>query len=1813
MVKFVVRLSKIIRISLVLLFVNATGLLAQTIATGPVDAGPYGKGSTIAVPLTIEDSQGKLLSDNVFKLYLSDATGSFAAEKEIGSYKGFYSTFVNGLIPANTAPGNYKVRIKSSKPAVVSAPSNEFKIENSAGIVAGIDAPTQTISTNPKTFGNCTSGRPNLRFNFNNASTAGAVVTATFTNGFNEADVKKLTFNGATTEQFTAAVTHYTIFVKAESNGIIGTQAYFLINNTQNTPFSTFGSNTVCLPLGVLEYGVEINGASGIHSNFPGYSYRIKWGDNTIENYTINQIRANNGRVQHTYIKSSCGSQITAGSQKYYNVFGIEIQLMSPFCNEIGTPVSTQAKVVTQPENRFAPPEFACINTPLTISNNSIAGENPSSATPACTNNNVVYYWYVDNVLITPQGVPLSYQPKHTFTTPGVHTIRLESESTSDCQAAPVEKKIKVQMPPKPAFILNEGAVCVSSVLAPVNTSVVDTAGGAKNTYQWIITGPSTPIYVNGTSAASEKPQFKFSKAGVYKVKLTITSSCTPVTSPEQTIIVNEEPVITANWQSNLCGKGQLLRFSNTQGNPVTTSFSGTYKEEADTYLWEISGGAFSFKEETTANSKEPVIFFEDYGTYTIKITSRNNCGVKTLTKTLTFSESPTVNAGADLIICAGNSARLNGTLSGPPVAGFSWVGGTGTFIPGRNSLNVEYLPSAAEIKAGTVQLSLTATTLIPAPCDKVVDVVVVTINPPNKIISGNSAVICTGTELNYQPIAVVEGSTISWTATGSANARGFSASGTGNIKETLSNVDAATNATVTYTIIPEANGCPGEAFTYTVTINPVPSVQAKALNEMICTGQAAGISLSSPVPGMLYTWTAEANGAVTGYKNQNTPISNASIADILVNTGTTTGTVTYTITPVNGTGCSGEPVRVVVNVTPPAVVADAGADQKLCTVTAVKLNANHAGLGTGKWTLVSGQTGVSFDSDSKPDAMISGLVSGQVYRFRWTITGPGTCNSSNDEVLINNLTALAGNTISYPGFMVCEGTTVTITGSTPVGGDGTYTYKWEASTDGSAWTAINVNNQKNLSVIVTENTFFRRTVSSGDCSIMSGMVKVDVQKGITNNTITGTNLLICVNTVPAKLEGSVPAGADGTYKYQWQQSNDGKTWSNIIAATGIEYQPQAISKLTYFRRVVTSTICTGAQQSVSNVVEVKVSNGAVAAFTWTSESACAPFNISAQNIKAQASGTGDTYQWFAGNKLIGTGITFPGYTLSNPGDVIEITLKVTSALGCGEKTFSHTFKTNSSITAQFTADKLQGCGTTIVNFNNQTLNPEGVNFEWTFGNGQRSTLKTPSAITFQARTDGKDTTYAVILKASSACATSSDTLPIKVIGQPVPRFTLSTVEGCSPLKVTFKNLTPGGSNTYTWNFGDGTPDEVYTDNRSVVHTYTTGKSRNFTVTMTVKNACGEKSQSHTIKVAPNTVQPDLVVNADQLSGCAPHTVKFFNYTVGATRYAYVFEDGSDTLRTISDDPIEHTFTKGGTYLVKLIASNCSDTVVVKKITVFPAAATAFSADVTEGCAPLNVKFTNTTTTAISYFWDFGNGSTYNGQHPPKQVFTSAKSSYTVKLITKSNYGCMDTLVMKDYIKVSSAPVIAFEVQPGEVIQYPNYKFTFKNTSTGDISSMSWDFGDGSPVSNSQNPEHSYPDTGSYNVKLIMASKFGCSSYVEKTVRITGTPGQLYVPNAFMPNSATTELRNFTAKGSGINKWHFRIFNKWGEMVWQTEKLDGNGAPGEAWDGTFNGKPAPQGVYFWEISASFKNGTEWAGMSYNNQEPKKTGPIHLIR
>ncbi|WP_449435963.1 T9SS type B sorting domain-containing protein [Pedobacter steynii] len=143
-------------------------------------------------------------------------------------------------------------------------------------------------------------------------------------------------------------------------------------------------------------------------------------------------------------------------------------------------------------------------------------------------------------------------------------------------------------------------------------------------------------------------------------------------------------------------------------------------------------------------------------------------------------------------------------------------------------------------------------------------------------------------------------------------------------------------------------------------------------------------------------------------------------------------------------------------------------------------------------------------------------------------------------------------------------------------------------------------------------------------------------------------------------------------------------------------------------------------------------------------------------------------------------------------------------------------------------------------------------------------------------------------------------------------------------------------------------------------------------------------------------------------------------------------------------------------------------------------------------------------------------------------------------------------------------------------------------------------------------PSHTYADTGTYKVTLKVINQNGCFTTSVKNVRINGVPGYLFVPNSFIPGSQSTELRQFKAKGSGIKSWRMSVFNKWGQLIWETTKLE-DGHPQEGWDGTYRNAELPQSVYYWKIDVEFINGSQWKGMAYDNSAPKRTGPIHLIR
>ena len=1766
---------------------------------GMVDGGPYATGSTISATFTIGESNCIKIG-NTFNLYLVNAAGN---EINIGTYSGFYATFVNGIIPVNTPAGTgYKLRVKSTNPALISDLSVPFEIRAGTPVKASLSSVASTISSNPVTFGSCNSTN-NTDFNFTNTSSTNQV-TASINNELNPGTPAILTYSAATTvNTFKANLAHYTIFVKATApDGTVGTQAYFLVNNLAVTAFTTSSSNTVCFPVGSFEYGVEVNKTTGIGANFPGNTYKIDWGDGTSNEYTICDITSNNNKVQHTFTKSSCGFTYTTGNQTTYNAFGINVGVYSPYCAAIGTPISTTARVVSRPINKFSAPAVACIGDRLAITNQSTAGQNPNQNSSGCTNNQVFYTWYADGVVVAADQ-PFSFIPDIVFTTRGQHKIRLSARSLGNCQPDDAEQDICVQDPPKPGFNLGNPLICLTpGTLTPTNTTVLDNiCANAVPVYTWRVS-PAAGVAFDPASAT---PQFKFTQTGVYTVTLTVQSGTCAVTTAPQKIVVNTQPQASLSPDVILCATGNYT--FNPAAGPTQTTLSGTADEITGTYNWTVSGGNYTFVAPDGPSSKYPTINFADYAAYTVTLTHINNCGTVTKTQNITLSKSPKPEITAlPSPVCYNAVIGLTGKIiDDSPNTTFEWVGNGGVFSAPDNLITT-YTPTAAERNAGAAMVILRVKTGLPAPCAQVETNLLVQILPDNTgtNITGS---ICSGKNAFHNPVSSVTGSTFSWTATNADGlATGFSPTGTGQINEVITNTNATANAVVVYTITPESNGCTGVPYTFTVTITPVPVVNAIAAQAIICGNESSGIALTSTIPNTRYIWTSTASAGITGNTSQTVPAAITAINDILSNSGTIQGTVTYSVTPVSATDCKGTVVTVTVTVDPPITVAAAGPAQTLCDQRSTVLAGNTPKPGeTGLWSIISGTPVIA--EPSNPLTAITGLTAGQTYVLRWTIKGAANCTPTYAEVTITNLLPIS-NTITSSSTEVCYGQNITITGDTPTGGNANYTYTWESSSDnGTTWNLISGQTEKDLNFQLLETLSFRRTVTSNPCSKTSNVIHIVAQPPITGNTI-ARDQTICTGKIPLPLAGSTPSGSDGHFNYQWESGTDQVNWTEISGAVFSDYSPQALTTTTYYRRKVSTQTCNGALQNISAAIKITVNPNAKAAYTFKEDNGCIPFILNVTAVPYPD--RNDTYTWYADNILIGTGISFPGYTIKNSNVNVVIKLVVTSSLGCTQEEFSHTFSTIENVVPAFTQSVKEGCGPLKVNFVNTSTSLTNATFKWDFGNGTTTTQVMPGQVTFLPDPTGKDTTYTVSLTATTSCGVTTVVNTVFVKARPVSLFSPDKTSGCSPMKVTFSNTSPGGTNTYYFDFGDGTL-LTKNDKSPVEHTYTTGAVKDYVVKMLAKNDCGSEETSYTIRVSPNTILPELVVNANEKEGCAPLKVNFYNNSKGAGSFKYDFGDGSTIVTRNAPEVVTHTFNTSGTFTVTLTASNgCSDTTTTETIKVLEQPAMAFTADITSGCPGLAVQFKNTSSGGFSYLWDFGDGST-SAEFEPKHIFSGEQEFYTVTLQATNTLGCTNTLVMNQYIRIVPPPVARFNVLPSTVINIPDYTFRFEDESTGNTAIWLWDFGD-KQFSALKNPSHTYPDTGTYVVTLKVTNQQGCFTTTFKKVTIAGVPGYLYVPNSFMPGSETPELRVFKAKGSGIKTWKMGIFNKWGQSLWETSKLE-EGRPVEGWDGLFNGTPVPQDVYFWKIDVKFINGTEWKGMTYDSTAPKRTGIIHLIR
>jgi len=220
--------------------------------------------------------------------------------------------------------------------------------------------------------------------------------------------------------------------------------------------------------------------------------------------------------------------------------------------------------------------------------------------------------------------------------------------------------------------------------------------------------------------------------------------------------------------------------------------------------------------------------------------------------------------------------------------------------------------------------------------------------------------------------------------------------------------------------------------------------------------------------------------------------------------------------------------------------------------------------------------------------------------------------NSTSDSFLASFSIASSGpitnNVITAPAIasFCANGDPAAITASTPSGGSGTYTYQWQSSPDNVTFTDIPGATLITYDPPAISATIYYRRVVSSSCAqpVNSNAISITVQPGLAGNAITAPAITaFCAIGDPAVITGGTATGGDGTYVYQWQNSADGTTFTDIPGAASVNYDPPVLNATTYYRRTVTSGACP--TPLISNVVTISVfpvvANNAITAPAVTS------------------------------------------------------------------------------------------------------------------------------------------------------------------------------------------------------------------------------------------------------------------------------------------------------------------------------------------------------------------------------------------------------------------------------------------------------------------------------------------------------------------------------------------------------------------------------------------------------------------------------------
>lgn len=327
------------------------------------------------------------------------------------------------------------------------------------------------------------------------------------------------------------------------------------------------------------------------------------------------------------------------------------------------------------------------------------------------------------------------------------------------------------------------------------------------------------------------------------------------------------------------------------------------------------------------------------------------------------------------------------------------------------------------------------------------------------------------------------------------------------------------------------------------------------------------------------------------------------------------------------------------------------------------------AGTGTYSYQWMNSSDGSTFNNI--PGAInedFSGisLTSSTWYR---RVVNSSVCPSQSNDIKITVDPKITGFDISLPAEghdTICTGDTPDLLDGVPSGGLGAYTYTWASSPDGIAFNNLPTTNRTYQSGALMATIWFRRTVISGEC-IEHSTFKITVLPLITGNTIS-VDQTVCNTSSPSILNGSIPNGGDGTFRYLWEIKNASS--SDWVNAPGINntrnYQPPILEEAAQFRRNVYSgedNCCS----SISSTVTITLDYPPTEAGAITGNLTICQGQNNITYIVPSIEGA-TSYVWALPSGAVGTS-TSNSITVNYTTDAVsgDITVRGTNACGFGE------------------------------------------------------------------------------------------------------------------------------------------------------------------------------------------------------------------------------------------------------------------------------------------------------------------------------------------------------------------------------------------------------------------------------------------------------------------------------------------------------------------------------------------------------------------